>query len=622
MGFETPQPDLHELLREVETGKVQLPDFQREWKWDVEHIRSLLASVSLGYPIGVLMMLETGGEEVQFQAQPIAGAPDSARSTAPERLLLDGQQRVTSLYQALESGQAVGTLTTRNKRISRWFYVDIDKAIDDGVDRIEAIIDVPEDRMDRGMFGREVVADWSTRRNEVHAGMFPLSIVFNLGDVLEWFDLYTEQSPQNREKRKAFLDRVVTNFTGYKLPVILLKKDTTRAAVCNVFEKVNTGGVPLNVFELLTATFAVNGFKLGDDWEQCKGRLSRFPALQGIGATELLQGVTLLSTRERQEASQASGGDRGRAPGISCRRDHILQLTLDDYQRWADRLTEAFLWAAAFVGSEHIYSSRDLPYSSQLVPLAATRVILGHEAETAGAAMKLRQWFWSGVLGELYGGTTETRMARDVPELVAWLQGGNDVPSTVNEAIFDAARLLTLSRRNSAAYKGISALLMKGGCRDWVYEQDIDHASFYDLRIDIHHVFPQKWCKDPKNGVDAKRRESIVNKTPLSARTNRQIGGAAPSRYLPKVLRESGTSEDHLDERIKGHLIDFRLLRKDDFEGFFANRAEALLDLIEAAMGKPVVGRQAIDGLLEASTAYDLDDGEDAEWAGVDEDAG
>jgi uncharacterized protein with ParB-like and HNH nuclease domain len=73
MPFDSPDVNLGDLLKEVATGRTQLPDFQREWKWDTDLIASLLASISLGYPVGVVMMLEVGDGSVNFLPRPISG---------------------------------------------------------------------------------------------------------------------------------------------------------------------------------------------------------------------------------------------------------------------------------------------------------------------------------------------------------------------------------------------------------------------------------------------------------------------------------------------------------------------------------------------------------------------
>src|SRR5205823_13918659 len=175
-----------------------------------------------------------------------------------------------------------------------------------------------------------------------------------------------------------------------------------------VFEKVNTSGVPLNVFELLTATFASSDYRLKDDWAKRKAELDRRRVLQSVENTDFLQAVSLLTTFDRRRAHLASGGDSAQAPGVSCKRRDILRLNLSDYRRWADKVTEAFVWAGKFMAQEHFFRAEDLPYRSQLVPMAAIRVILGDKADLHGNTQKLRHWCWCGVLGELYGGSTET----------------------------------------------------------------------------------------------------------------------------------------------------------------------------------------------------------------------
>src|SRR4051812_7046635 len=143
--FQTNPFALKELLEDCHRGDLQLPDFQRSWVWDEDRIKSLIASVSRAFPVGALMSLETGGP-VNFKPRPVEGAPTGAKQIPPQLLLLDGQQRMTSLYQVTLRGKVVETVTSKKKRVKRWFYIDIRKALDPSVDREDAIIGVPEDR--------------------------------------------------------------------------------------------------------------------------------------------------------------------------------------------------------------------------------------------------------------------------------------------------------------------------------------------------------------------------------------------------------------------------------------------------------------------------------------------
>jgi len=608
--FDSTKRPLTEILGELASGKIQLPDFQRGWVWDDEHVRSLLASISVSFPIGAVMLLETGGDGVRFKPRRVEGTDPGLSSVSPEKLILDGQQRLTSLFQALNPRKPVETRDLRDQPIKRWYYIDIKKAVTPGTDREDAILALPQDRVVKNFRG-EVLLDASTAAKEYELGLFP---VCRVTECSEWRGGHNEFWDYDREKAKlfdAFEREVIKRFEQYQLPVILLLKQTPKEAVCQVFEKVNTGGVSLTVFELLTATYAADDFNLRDDWTAREKALHRKPVLRGVRNDDLLQVITLLATQQRRREAIAAGTPADGAPGISCKRKDILKLTLSDYKFWADAATTACERAAKLLYGQKLFSSSDLPYRSQIVPLAAILADLDDEASTDGARKKIARWFWCGVFGELYGGATESRFARDLPEVTAWVRGGPE-PTTIADANFAPARLLTLRTRNSAAYKGLYALLLRDGGQDFRSGESIEATAYFDGKIDIHHIFPRAWCK--KNGIPATQYDSIVNKTPLSARTNRIVGGRAPSSYLAALEREAGISSARMDEILKSHVIQPAAIRGDKFMAHFQARAEALLQRIEAAMGKQIArDTELFDALSSATDASDVDVDADAD---------
>lgn len=253
-----------------------------------------------------------------------------------------------------------------------------------------------------------------------------------------------------------------------------------------------------------------------------------------------------------------------------------------------------FLRAAKFLTLEHIFLDRDLPYQTQLVPLAAILAELGDCWEEIGVKQKVRQWYWCGVLGELYGGAVESRHARDLPECLTWIQDGGPLPTTVSGSSFNPDRLLTLRTRNSAAYKGIYALLMQRGGREFLTDVPISFQTYEEEKIDIHHIFPKAWCN--KYEIDHNRMDCLVNKTALSARTNRIIGGTAPSTYLRSLEKRGKVAITTMDAILSTHLISPEALRADNFETFFEMRRKALLDLISTVMGKaPAVSAEPFE---------------------------
>lgn len=259
--------------------------------------------------------------------------------------------------------------------------------------------------------------------------------------------------------------------------------------------------------------------------------------------------------------------------------------------------------AARFLYGQKIFKARDLPYRTQLVPLAAIFVDLGKDRETEGARQKIAHWYWCGVLGELYGGAIESRFARDLPEIVALVRGEAVEPITIQKSSFQPNRLLTLRTRNSSAYKGLYALLMRDGGRDFRTGEPIEAQTFFDDKVDIHHVFPERWCKAAK--IDPGIYNSVINKTALAARTNRQIGGRAPSKYLPAIEKAAGISTAKMDEVLQSHCIAPEALRADRFWEFFAERAEALLARIEAATGKTVAREPELFRANVVAETYD-----------------
>lgn len=584
MGFQTPTYDLTKLIEGARAGRIQLPDFQRGYVWDDERVRQLLVTVAVGHPMGVLLVLATGSQSVHFESKPIE-MTDPEEGTEPELLVLDGQQRLTSLTQALGGD---GKVRTKDDGIRRYF-LKVKEALDHPDRLDEAIKSLPAEGVLRTNFDRDIVLDVSTLERQIEEGYLPFSEIF--GESSSQWILRWAQSQSIDYDQVSQLMSLTERIRKYSIPAILLDNETTVEAVTTVFEKVNQGGVKLTVFELLTAKFAGDrkyfeqaghAFQLRKSWEAIRERLDDHPVLDNFDNDDYLQTVTLVSSLNSSTATTA-------------RKDDILKLKLNEYLEWAPKVTNALVWAAKFLDGQHIHTSSDLPYPKQVVPLAALRVILGDSTDAYGVHGKIRQWFWSGIFGELYGSAIETRFARDVEQVPDWARGEEQAatPRTVEEAYFNESRLHSLRTRNSAAYKGVYALLMAQDCRDWVYNQAFDRAYYLELRVDIHHIFPKAWCR--RNEIPWEQQESIINKTPLAKRTNIKLSGNAPSVYRKTIEKESQAPAELINQVIEEHAINPGLLWADDFDEFFRQRREALCKLVETAILKPVT-RDVIDG--------------------------
>lgn len=602
--------ELAELLSKVKKGELQLPEFQRDWTWDDDRIRAIIASLSQGYPMGAIMQLQYGNPEIRFKFRPLEGL--SLGDIQPNCLILDGQQRLTSIYLATSCSNPVNTKTAQNKAIKRYYYLSLKDCLDESFDRFDAIHSLPEDKKLKENFDRDIVLDLSTREQEFKEHMFPVNIIFDSDASDKWEDDYKEFYNYDRTiiaQFNNFRNHVLGTIKKYKLPVITLSQSTPRDAVCKVFENVNTGGVVLTVFELVTATFAAQEFNLRQDWEQCKKVIrgdclvrsentgTGFPKLifedieaslrtdlfNGIDATTYLTALTLYTSYQNKLA--------GITGAVSCKKKDVLNLTYEDYRNNQYAILQGFKLARNFlVQYQYIFRKRDLPYTTQIIPLVAICACL--TSLSSDVIAKLSKWYWCGILGEMYGSANETKYANDIDDMMNSINGLESQNHTISAAFFSSTRLLTLQTRNSAAYKGIMGLLYKAQCTDFMKDLTINAANCMIDVPDIHHIFPEAYCK--QIGIKIEKYNSIVNKTPLLAETNRAIGGKAPQIYLASILKKvENIDQAILKRRIESHFINYEYLESNDFDLYFVDRAKKILDLIENAMDKQVTDRGA-----------------------------
>ena len=581
MGFTTPSYDLIDLFDLINRGELQLPDFRRDYRWNVDRIRSLLVTVLRGYPIGSFMALDTHDVPVYFRPRPIETAPDIGVS--PGLLLLDGQQRLATLYQCMRGDGLVESTDFRKKKVRRRFFIDVNKAVSEDVLPDEAVVSVDENGHVKSHFAPDLPEGLATREAALAAGYIPVcDLLFDGGtDLL--FDIAQSADTDARERAKNFYTRIIKPLVGYAVPVIQLSRSTDHAGIGSIFAHANSVGLQMDVFELLTAKFATEDptFRLQDDWEKTEKILRAYPALAEIDRTDFLTSVALYVTAKKGHASAF--------------RESIIELTLDEYRPAADTMRLAFHEAANFMAHRCIITTSQVPYSAQLVPLA---VIVALLAERPGVLSqqqawdRIHQWFWCGVFGELYGSPALTiRIGNDVDEVTAWVtdfDGRNNVPTprSIVQARFVESRLLSAGP-NSGLYKGIYSLIMGRGAKDWRTTIEFNHETFSELGTHFRPIFPLSWCE--ANGIDSILANSVLNRTPMSRRTHVMVEESSPARYLYRVQSKSLLNDDDFDAVLETHLVDPKLLFQANAPKFFTDRRHRLLKMIEEAMGMTAI---------------------------------
>lgn len=275
-----------------------------------------------------------------------------------------------------------------------------------------------------------------------------------------------------------------------------------------------------------------------------------------------------------------------RDPDGTKRKEVLIPTTEDFQKRWnsAVDILEKTIKLLSHPQEYGAISSKYLPYVSILPAFSAIR----KHAQTIpanrqmDAHRKIRHWYWASVFTSRYSGSVESTSARDYLDLKEWFEDDAAQPGLIAEFSqrFRNLELRKETNSGSSIYKGIFNLLVLKGARDWM-TSDVPHHD----ELDDHHIVPASWGKEHiKSGLI----HSILNRTPISADTNRKvIGNRLPNDYLPGLIKENG--ENTVRSIMESHLISKTalsiLLRDpftpDDYEDFISERQRNIQDAIE-----------------------------------------
>lgn len=555
-SIDTNKTSLELMLRDISVGKTQLPDFQREWRWRDQQIKSLLASVSIGIPIGALLTLE--GNE-QLAPRPFAGVEGDPSPTDAKVLVLDGQQRLTALYQACFSKQPV-SITTRKNVTEREYYFDIKECLNEEADREDCVF--PETPNGRHR----------DKKTQYEEEVFPASEMFNFREWRDDFLEYHDHDDNKRAIANQFEDAVVRKFERYDLPTIQMKGNDLET-ICITFEKTNDKGTRLDAFEIITAKLKREGFDLKENWEAQRKRLHAEPVMARIEETHYLKAVTLLAT--------LAAGVR-----VSARRKDMLGLNKGQYEAYSEKTTEGFIRGARQLNELGITTSKDLTNIPHAIVMAAVFAHSGDETNTIRARDNFKRWYWTTVLNESYGSrVTDEQIAADFVKLIKALPTTNGNQDLLNGGRpFDSSRL-SHDRQKTLTIAIQNMLAKEKQTKDWIKGRPMDGNT--GEKSEMHHIFPKKWCI--QNKIAEAKRESVANLSLIDANTNNIIGGKAPSKYLPELQKKAGITEKEMNDILESHLIPIKALREDNFEKFHFERAENLKQMVSEIIGNDKV---------------------------------
>ncbi|MBU1691603.1 MAG: DUF262 domain-containing protein [Gammaproteobacteria bacterium] len=552
--FEDTNPRaLKDLLSDVHSRAMVLPDFQRDFVWEPGATQELIVSIANNYPAGSILRVRDA--QRVFAAREFEGAP-ALDGKSHTFLVLDGQQRLTSLYQAF---YGVG---------EHRYYLDLNKLLH-GADFEEAIFHV------------RATTKWAKAREsfELQAKelLLPLSLLKGgAGGFGQWSRKVARQLPdQDRIALEDTLDDIdqkwIQVIDDYHFPVVTLSDKTEPDALCTIFETLNRTGVKLSVFELLTARFWPLKINLRDLWDKAKEENPIITDYE-VDPYYILQAIALASRKSP-----------------SCKRSEVLNLTASDIEIWWPKVIAGLTASLNMLRDDcKVVLPKWLPYQTMLSPMAAVLAKSGQPktAEAGAQREKLKRWFWCAVFGQAYESSPNSQAAKDVAELVSWFEGGV-LPETVVGLRFDPKALRDVTPRQRSIYRGVMCLILgnETGARDFHTQAVITGKLMSEEGIDDHHIFPADFLEKQKGIKLARARDCVLNRTLIDRTTNQMISNRAPSDYLSVIRSTDGFPFDAI---LSSHCLptgDSAPFWTDDYDAFLAWREARLWQEIKRVTG-------------------------------------
>jgi len=583
---------LNTLISRLKEGRFVIPDFQREFEWRPWDIRDLMRSIFLDYYIGSLLLWK--GTKNNFDALSCESIYGYDGTGNREYIVLDGQQRLTAIYYAFLCPNA--PLPNRSNRFL--YFIRVDKFWTEIYD--EAFdYDTLTNRWSKLLKNRDA---------QFAEHIFPLSVIgagsWDLPNWVQGYEQYwkdkaakaKEKGDGNEEKSaeqhasnaREFGEHLKGITEQYQISYIELDRDLEVDKVCDIFTQINSRGIRLDVFDLINALLKPKGLQLKQMWRDASSRFE-FVDTEKMNVY-ILQVMSIL----RQSYCSPKylyfllpGQEKQVRDPDGTRRKEVLVRDIADFKKRWDTAVNALDNAIKLLRHPQefgVISSSYLPYVSILPVFSALQAHVKTISASSqlDAQRKIRHWYWASVFNNRYSGSVESTSARDFLDVKAWIEDDAAEPGLIVEFAnrFKNLDLRKETKSGTSVYNGVFNLLVLQGARDWTSGNVPQYGD-----LDDHHIVPASWgAKNIKGGLV----HSILNRTPLTAETNRHvIRDRLPNDYLPELIEKNG--EPTVRAILESHFISpaalVILLRnpfgESDFEAFIAERQKTIQDAIE-----------------------------------------
>ena len=561
--------------------KWVLPNFQRYYDWDKEDVRAFLESIFKDYFVGSLLLWDVEGE-IPIDTFPIFGV--KSKIEKPDAVILDGQQRITSLYYAIKAPEI------ENDPIKSYFYIDFKTFFENS--------------------SKDIVVTLNKKLSSMESIKYILFPIYELENYVNWFrefeDYYeTDEVDRNkfRDMKRLMEDRVSSMLNVFEIPDIKLPATMKLHHVVDIFENINTKGKPLDAFDLLIAASSKHKIDLRGLWESAYKNypnLKRYSEKTNKLRMHIIQSISLLynPTGSSKKSDileiyeQIYNKERGMDPKIFEKHWEEMAMFVNQAIEKLENLKDGF----------GVLNEDYVPFMPTIPILAALLKEVDGKENKHDCNKKIKQWYWSIVFSEAYSSSVDSQLSADFKELKEWFVNDHKVPKNIIKA---RVKMQTLSLRNvttlsSSLYKGTLSLLALHGAKDLKTGEMVKNRKEYDR----DHIFPQSKASGFKVGKEI---DSILNISWLTKTTNQIIKKAKePSRYFKEFSEEfKGERVEYIDV-LASHYIDkegLDCLLTNDFVNFTKTREKLLINEV-----KKLIGWTAEDVISEDANDFSIED--------------
>ena len=546
------QKSLEDIYRDIKTGLYAIPDFQRDWIWDVSKIAEMWESIFQGYYIGPIL---TWKSDDDLKKIPIAGAPPLQENTKPI-LILDGQQRMTAIYYALAAPDHVNP---HQKQEPYRFFVNVKALLDKSCDSNDIVQGIPEKHV------RHMGLDRLEKQYQCR--LFPLT---QLGKSTEW----VYEAAEYLKKQLQYDDEVVNDYRrqlhtrfndiwkSYKILDVTLP-DMSLDNVATIFERINNTNTTLNVFDLLNARFRLYGISLKELDKQMQQQ-KYVTLLKRIDLNKyILQALSLYKSGSQKKNNLLKLDKQ-----YSITSSHVFKNEFSsDWNLASKSLNDAIrmIMSNDRDGFGAI-SSRLIPHTTMIPVITALFMLIDRRNDQMLCKQKIRAWYWNSIVSKRYKGSTDTVAAEDFKELKKSFDTKNCPFKTNTAENLEAARAPT-----NAIFKAVLCLIAKNGARDFFSGMLVADMP-ENITIKHHPLFSTRGHISNK---------SVLNMSLLPISTINKIRNHKPSEFLKLIKNETNYEENEIRAILKTHLISdtaFACLLNDDFNEFVKIRKHTIID--------------------------------------------